>query len=455
MNNFVKNELIKISKQRIFLVIIFLIVIGCIFYANSNSRLKESIKTESDGWKNELRYEKKNIINAIDEMNENSSDRRIYEIELDIIELRLNNNISDYDWRIDIMNEYKNLLYEGDDVGVEIMHKAVVENDWRLYYNYKLDESNKIINNYSSEKSISDYVEAKSIKEEAELRLSLDIYPTVYATYWKDAQLKQYLSNKNNIRYDEGYSSLYEKDYEEIEKMKIENIKILHRLYNDIETNEEISLANYLNDIVDFRLIILLLIMMITGNSICQEYTLNTLKNLYTYGGSRKKVIASKYLSMLLVSVIICVFTYITSIICGHIFYGNTIYDAVFVIGNKAFSMNYYLYMLIKYVLLILESNIIIVMTIAISMMLENVLLSAGIMSAVIYGVPKVVEYMYEYHKLDVVKYIPSINFDFAQFWDKNIMIYGMKIWYAIVIYLLCFVAANINICWCAKEDVK
>lgn len=453
MIKLVFNELYKIIKQKYLVLVLLIVSIFCIGYARSDIKLKAD-NNDGQNWRQELETQLKMYKAKLDNGNfEYQGEVEELENEITVLELQLDNDISNTDWRMDLIYEYMSYKDNEDAGQADSLLQVIKKNDWRTYYKELLEKNESLQKEYSRNEY--EYYELEDLCEEAKMRLELNIEPASTTEKWNNECLQTYMGNKHMIRY---YNSVgeFEKDNHEISVLKRDN-KILHySLYNNIKPNESISYGAYLKAIADYRLFVILIMIFITAHCVCQEYQLGTLKHLLTYSKKRSKIIWSKFLALVLMSVIVCMIMYVISIVVGNVFYEHELSRAVLPLGKTTISMNYYLYIAAKYLFIILESSIFILCTMMFSVIAENIIISLGIMLGVAVGIPVLAKFLYETHRMEWVKYIPTLSFNMNQFFDGIPFIYDMKLGVAIFMCVVCtgISATVVNVLF-TIDDVK
>lgn len=168
-------------------------------------------------------------------------------------------------------------------------------------------------------------------------------------------------------------STKFQEIYNDMHKNNDEKITILrYAVDNDIsyKQNSSISLANKM---IDFSFFIIIFIICIASNSICNEFASGTIKYICIRPVSRKKILLSKCLMTMIVSVITTLFIFVFSSIVGYILFGvftdNNIYidsSGSIVVENIINST------VMKYLSLIVDLIVIIAITFLISIITTN-----------------------------------------------------------------------------------
>lgn len=441
MIKLIYNELYKVIKQKYLILILLIVSIFCIGYAKSDIKYKTD-NNSNENWRQELEGQLNTYKIKLNNKDfEYEGEKEEIEYEVTVLELQLDNNIPATDWRMELIYEYMSYKESGDVESADSLLEVIKKNDWHTYYK-DLSENCKLLQNEYTESDY-EYYEIADVYEEAMLRLELKIKPNSEKENWKNECLETYIGNKHMIRYYNSFGE-FEKDNHEMARLERENKILYYSINNNIKPNEAVSLGEYLKAIADYRLLVILIMIFISANSVCQEYQLGTLKHLLTYSKQRTKVIWSKYIAMVLMSAIVCIIMYIMSIVVGNIYYGNEISNVVLPLGGNTIAMNYYLYIAIKYLLVIFETAIFILGTMMISVIAENIIISLGIMLGIAIGIPMLAKFLYVTHRMEWVKYIPTLSFDMNQFFDSIPFIYDMKFGVALFMCVICSVISAI-----------
>ena len=184
-----------------------------------------------------------------------------------MLELQLDNNIPATDWRMELIYEYMSYKESGDVESADNLLEVIKKNDWHTYYK-DLSENCKLLQNEYTESDY-EYYEIADVYEEAMLRLELEIKPNSEEENWKNECLETYIGNKHMIRYYNSFGE-FEKDNHEMARLERENKILYYSINNNIKPNEAISLGEYLKAIADYRLLVILIMIFISANSVCQ-----------------------------------------------------------------------------------------------------------------------------------------------------------------------------------------
>lgn len=384
MIKLIKNELIKIFHKKSIYIMGIIIVLFCLL----NNILLKTNYNEDGTIKNsyvlDLTYEKEYLIEELNNLDANSKD--------------------DVGLYVEYKTSYDMLLisekYEVDSWQYSIIYDMLYDPIYNInYYTYqikdekKLNEYQTIYNKYISWLD-SDNWESFVYEEKDILNKSLEEYQNLLSSTTNKQEINNYNSNIANIKeqliildyrldkkisYENSYlndainnySNYLDrvKEYEEIEKMTYQEKQEYYYALSNKEINKYIiesgnnvykinDLKTGLKDlIVDYELFILILILIIAGSIVSEEFNKGTIKLLLVKPYSRFKILLSKYLTTIIILLISITFTFICEFIIGSIFFGIDSLSIPIVVYNYNI-MGLELYNVFHYMLIIIITKL-------------------------------------------------------------------------------------------------
>ena len=347
LSNLVKNELIKIFKKKtiyITMVVIFLLLIfmNCMFkYANSGSEYDYYLYNEN--YINSLRSE-------LETLNpEKSSDVTIYINLLSEIQLsEMMEQHKDAEWKLAIINERiapyiteRNTYQYGaekDETQVEAVNQEINdllakldENDWKYFAREDLAKAEQQIEELNAQKeqtedkAVLENIEtelnnAQMEKEIAEIRLNKEI---PYGSDYLNGAISDLQTANTNLA---NFKNTEELTYEQ----KLEYNSYLEEQAESryiLETGRDIHNTNSLKGILEnfyaqFGIFLIVVVVMIAGTIVSEEFNKGTIKLLLVKPYSRNKILMSKAITTLIMIIFIIVVTLVMQILIGGIIFG-------------------------------------------------------------------------------------------------------------------------------------
>ena len=345
MSSLIKNELTKIFKKKsiyitLFVVLAFVILTNCIykfFFTTGNSygysenyasyikeelaRLDPSKPSDATMYinlKSELEtYE------LMQKYDENSWQRQIIASQLtgDINEKNtyLYSSEKDEEKAKEIENKINETLQKLD------------SDDWKYFANQDLEQTTKNLNSLEEQKANTQDKQllgelevaienAKIDKEVAEYRINQDIkYGTDYLnqaldTYQNYAKNVAQMGNFENLEYEDKVQYNENIKKAEINKYIIENKQDINK------TNDTRGILK--NFFSEYGLFIIVIIVMIAGTIVSEEFNKGTVKLLLIKPYSRAKILLSKYITILIMTVFAIAIILLMELIVGGIVFG-------------------------------------------------------------------------------------------------------------------------------------
>ena len=347
LSNLVKNELIKIFKKKtiyITMVVIFLLLIfmNCMFkYANSGSEYDYYLYNEN--YINSLRSE-------LETLNpEKSSDVTTYINLLSEIQLsEMMEQHKDAEWKLAIINERiapyiteRNTYQYGAEKNeaqvqeinqeIDALLAKLDENDWKYFAREDLAKAEQQIEELNAQKeqtedkAVLENIEtqldnAQMEKEIAEIRLNKEI---PYGTDYLNRAISNLQTANTNLA---NFKNIEELTYQE----KLEYNSYLEDQAESryiLETGRDIHNTNTLKGILEnfysqFGIFLIVVVVMIAGTIVSEEFNKGTIKLLLVKPYKRNKILMAKAMTTLIMIIFIIVVTLVMQILIGGIIFG-------------------------------------------------------------------------------------------------------------------------------------
>lgn len=347
LSNLVKNELIKIFKKKtiyITMVVIFLLLIfmNCMFkYANSGSEYDYYLYNEN--YINSLRWE-------LEQLNpEKTSDVTVYIDLLSEIQLsEMMEQHKDAEWKLAIINERiapyiteRNTYQYGAEKNeaqvqeinqeIDALLAKLDENDWKYFAREDLAKAEQQIEELNSQKeqtedkAVLENIEtelnnAQMEKEIAEIRLNKEI---PYGSDYLNRAISNLQTANTNLA---NFKNVEELTYEQ----KLEYNSYLEDQAESryiLETGRDIHNTNSLKGILEnfyaqFGIFLIVVVVMIAGTIVSEEFNKGTIKLLLVKPYTRNKILMAKAITTLIMIIFIIVVTLVMQILIGGIIFG-------------------------------------------------------------------------------------------------------------------------------------
>ena len=347
LSNLVKNELIKIFKKKtiyITMVVIFLLLIfmNCMFkYANNGSEYDYYLYNEN--YINSLRSE-------LETLNpEKSSDVTVYIDLLSEIQLsEMMEQHKDAEWKLAIINERiapyiteRNTYQYGAEKNeaqvqeinqeIDALLAKLDENDWKYFAREDLAKAEQQIEELNNQKeqtedkAVLENIEtelnnAQMEKEIAEIRLNKEI---PYGSDYLNRAISNLQTANTNLA---NFKNVEELTYEQ----KLEYNSYLEDQAESryiLETGRDIHNTNTLKGILEnfysqFGIFLIVVVVMIAGTIVSEEFNKGTIKLLLVKPYTRNKILMAKAITTLIMIIFIIVVTLVMQILIGGIIFG-------------------------------------------------------------------------------------------------------------------------------------
>lgn len=344
MNKLIKNELTKIFKKKniyitLLVVLAFVVLTNCIykfFYTSNNYAYSD----------NYIQYTKEELAKL--DPNKTSDIKMYIELKTQVDVYDLMNKYEKGAWQRDIvsttlstyLSEKNTYLYgENKDENkaketenkINEMIERLNKDDWRYFANTELEETQKTLKELEDKKretedkqeleQIRASIESAKIDEEvSKYRIDKDIkYGNDYRnralqTYQSGSKSVNSITNVDQLEYSEKTEYNQDVEKKEISKYIIENNQ-------DIEKQNDVR--GILKDFFsEYGLFIIVMIIMIAGTIVSEEFNKGTIKLLLIKPYSRNKILLSKFITMLIMIVFSIVSVIAMELIVGGIIFG-------------------------------------------------------------------------------------------------------------------------------------
>ena len=344
MNKLIKNELTKIFKKKniyitLLVVLAFVVLTNCIykfFFTSSNYAYSD----------NYIQYTKEELAKL--DPNKTSDIKMYIELKTEVDVYDMMNKYEKGAWQRDIvsttlstyLSEKNTYLYgENKDENkaketenkINEMLERLDKDDWRYFANTELEEAQNSLKELENKKKetedkqeleeIKSSIESAKIDEEvAKYRIDKDIK---YGNDYRNTALQKYQSASKSIS---SITNVDQLEYSEKTKYN-ENVETKEISKYIIENNQDIEKVNdtrgILKDIFsEYGLFIIVMIIMIAGTIVSEEFNKGTIKLLLIKPYSRNKILLSKFITMLIMIVFSIVAVIAMELIVGGIIFG-------------------------------------------------------------------------------------------------------------------------------------
>lgn len=346
MNKLIKNELVKIFAKKstiVMAIIILVVVIGFNILNKKGAEISGSYSAYSNSYVSYLEEELKSL-----DANDPADVNDYVETKSELDVAKLGKEYTDISWQADVIqkfiapviseiNNYKYL--EKDEESLNKVQKEydemvkALDGNWKYFANKDLEEKNasieelnKMLETDNENEDIKNQLQNLNFQKEViTLRLEKDI-PYGSENYKSQAMqnYEMYMTNYN------GYAQ--EKNITDDEKSEMNNYLQKANLYKyDIENDKEYqnpATANYTlqNSIGTYIVIIVLVIVIVAGVMISEEFNKGTIKLLLVRPYSRTKILMSKLIAVFITMLITTILIILLQLIIGGFVYGFNTY---------------------------------------------------------------------------------------------------------------------------------
>jgi len=464
LSSLIKNELTKIFKKKsiyitLLVVLAFVILTNCIykFFFTRGSEYGYS-----DSY---ITYIKEDLA-KLDPTN--PSDTSMYidlKSQLDTYEL-----MQKYDegaWQRQIIasqvatyvNEKNTYLYSAEkdeEKANEIENKIndtlqkLENDDWRYFANLDLEQANEKVELLEEQKANTQdrqqleeleisIENAKIDKEVSKYRVDKDIkYGTDYlnealTTYQNYAKNIIQMGNFDNLEYEEKLEYNKSLEEKELSRYIIENKQDINK------TNDTRGILK--NFFSEYGLFIIVIVVMIAGTIVSEEFNKGTVKLLLIKPYSRTKILLSKYITILVMTVFAIAIILLMELIVGGIVFGYDSLSIPVVEYNFNTSqleiLNIFTYVGIEILTQLPMIILLATLAFALSTIFTNSALAITI-SLLGFMSPSIINALVIQYKVDFMRFFVTMNWDLSEYlFGKLPSMQGMTLGFSIIMCLI------------------
>lgn len=467
MSRLIKNELTKIFKKKsiyitLLVVLAFVILTNCIykFFYQSNNYYEYS--------GNYIQYTKEELAKL--DPNKPSDTKMYIELKsnLDVYELR--EKYEKGSWQRDILatqissyvNERNTYLYgENKDTQkatniekqINEFLEKLEQDDWKYFAQKELEQAKTALTNLEEQKantqdkqelqSLENSIEnAKIDQEVAEYRINKEIK---YGNDYRNVALTEYQEQAKNVVNIENTGK--ELEYEEKKEYNscLKNREISkYIIENNIDINKQNDIRGILKNFFnEYGLFVIVMIVMIAGTIVSEEFNKGTIKLLLVKPYGRNKILFAKFITVLMMILFSIVAIVIMELIVGGFIFG---YDSLSVpileynfSTQSLESMSIFTYLGIEIVTQLPKLLLLATLAFSCSTLFTNSALAIAI-PLLGYMSADMINMLVIQYKVNFMKFFVSLNWDFKEYLFGNLpQMEGMTFGFSAVICILYF----------------
>lgn len=465
MSKLIKNELIKIFSKKSMIVIgliILAIIIGFNVLNKVSQNMSNSYSAYSEGYIQYLDEELSNL-----DPNKPSDINKYVETKSQKDLATLAKDYKETSWQAEVigtvispiieeMNNYEyidknNEALTSSKAKYDEMLTALKNNDWKYFANKELDslntqieELNALIAQDSENDDLKTQLKSLELQKEV-VNLRLDKNINYGSDNYKSIAVQNYRMYMGNYIQSSQGKNLTDEEKSEINGYLEKANLYKYDLYNDTEY-QNTATANYTfqNSIGTYIAIIVMVVVIVAGVSISEEFNKGTVKLLLVRPYSRTKILISKLIAVFITMLITTVAILILQFIIGGIVYGFGTYMMNVVqfdfTTNSIVTLNIFAYLGLIFVCKLPIFILIGTLAFALSTLFLNSPLAVALPILGYMG-SDVINMIAISYKWDWVKYFVTPNWDLSQYlFGGTPMFSGISIEFSITICAIYFV---------------
>lgn len=465
MSKLIKNELIKIFSKKSMIVIgviILAIIIGFNVLNKVSQNMSNSYSAYSEGYIQYLDEELSNL-----DPNKPSDINKYVETKSQKDLATLAKDYKETSWQAEVigtvispiieeMNNYEyidknNEALTSSKAKYDEMLTALKNNDWKYFANKELDslntqieELNALIAQDSENDDLKTQLKSLELQKEV-VNLRLDKNINYGSDNYKSIAVQNYRMYMGNYIQSSQGKNLTDEEKSEINGYLEKANLYKYDLYNDTEY-QNTATANYTfqNSIDTYIAIIVMVVVIVAGVSISEEFNKGTVKLLLVRPYSRTKILISKLIAVFITMLITTATILLLQFIIGGIVYGFGTYMMNVVqfdfTTNSIVTLNIFAYLGLIFICKLPIFILIGTLAFALSTLFLNSPLAVALPILGYMG-SDVINMIAISYKWDWVKYFVTPNWDLSQYlFGGTPMFSGISIEFSITICAIYFV---------------
>ena len=465
MSKLIKNELIKIFSKKSMIVIgviILVIIIGFNVLNKISQSMSNSYSAYSEGYIQYLDEELSNL-----DPNKPSDINKYVETKSQKDLATLAKDYKETSWQAEVigtvispiieeMNNYEYIDKNNEALTIskaqyDEMLTALKNNDWKYFANKELDslntqieESNTLIAQDSENEDLKTQLKSLELQKEV-VNLRLDKNINYGSDNYKSIAVQNYRMYMGNYIQSSQGKNLTDEEKSEINGYLEKANLYKYDLYNDTEY-QNTATANYTfqNSIDTYIAIIVMVVVIVAGVSISEEFNKGTVKLLLVRPYSRTKILISKLIAVFITMLITTATILLLQFIIGGIVYGFGTYMMNVVqfdfTTNSIVTLNIFAYLGLIFICKLPIFILIGTLAFALSTLFLNSPLAVALPILGYMG-SDVINMIAISYKWDWVKYFVTPNWDLSQYlFGGTPMFSGISIEFSITICAIYFV---------------
>lgn len=465
MSKLIKNELIKIFSKKSMIVIgviILVIIIGFNVLNKISQSMSNSYSAYSEGYIQYLDEELSNL-----DPNKPSDINKYVETKSQKDLATLAKDYKETSWQAEVigtvispiieeMNNYEYIDKNNEALTIskaqyDEMLTALKNNDWKYFANKELDslntqieELNTLIAQDSENEDLKTQLKSLELQKEV-VNLRLDKNINYGSDNYKSIAVQNYRMYMGNYIQSSQGKNLTDEEKSEINGYLEKANLYKYDLYNDTEY-QNTATANYTfqNSIGTYIAIIVMIVVIVAGVSISEEFNKGTVKLLLVRPYSRTKILISKLIAVFITMLITTATILLLQFIIGGIVYGFGTYMMNVVqfdfTTNSIVTLNIFAYLGLIFICKLPIFILIGTLAFALSTLFLNSPLAVALPILGYMG-SDVINMIAISYKWDWVKYFVTPNWDLSQYlFGGTPMFSGISVEFSITICAIYFV---------------
>lgn len=465
MSKLIKNELIKIFSKKSMIVIgviILVIIIGFNVLNKISQNMSNSYSAYSESY---IRYLDEELSNL--DSNKPSDINKYVETKSQKDLAILAKDYKETSWQAEVigtvispiieeMNNYEYIDKNNEALTIskaqyDEMLTALKNNDWKYFANKELDslntqieELNTLIAQDSENEDLKTQLKSLELQKEV-VNLRLDKNINYGSDNYKSIAVQNYRMYMGNYIQSSQGKNLTDEEKSEINGYLEKANLYKYDLYNDTEY-QNTATANYTfqNSIGTYIAIIVMIVVIVAGVSISEEFNKGTVKLLLVRPYSRTKILISKLIAVFITMLITTATILLLQFIIGGIVYGFGTYMMNVVqfdfTTNSIVTLNIFAYLGLIFICKLPIFILIGTLAFALSTLFLNSPLAVALPILGYMG-SDVINMIAISYKWDWVKYFVTPNWDLSQYlFGGTPMFSGISVEFSITICAIYFV---------------
>lgn len=435
MRNLIRNEFLKLRHRPIIYIAFAMIFVVVAAYTGLELYSQYQNSQQTKHADNQLEETVKYSTQVYNDA-KTDKEKADAKSKLEIAEYCLDHNIDYLDYRAPLVADYLRIKDNKDDESVKTAAKLkniIENNDWRAYYKDRIESlENETAKLDLTDSKAKDKYDNNMISIEClNIILKYDIDPSKQD--FRNDYIDYYQNNRNTITTAENNGN---RDHIDIANLKRINKINLYRIENNKPPINENKEANTANDMAVVNTLVIIMMLVIGTTIFTSEFSYGTITQLMSYPNKRWKILLSKLIVIIVITVFMQAFLYGLTVLAANITgsAGANNFKMLFLLGDTVYELDFFYYLFLKYLCYFAQFLFYLSLIFFFAMITKNAAASIGIITPILLLSDKILKFISARLEDVALWVVPTNTCNFNQYLNMKYTLPGYSFPWAVVI---------------------